>query len=144
MNTENQLKIYFAASIRGGRENQQSYEKIISCIQQKAQVLTEHIGSASLTHEGESGLSDKEIFERDIAFIEKAHAVIAEVTIPSLGVGYELGFAQATGKPVLCLYNTNAEKPLSAMIAGNAYFGVNCYDSLPDACAAIEDFLRNI
>jgi len=30
--------------------------------------------------------------------------VVAEVTIPSLGVGYEIGRAVALGKRVLCLY----------------------------------------
>lgn len=30
--------------------------------------------------------------------------VVAEVTQPSLGVGYELGWAVALGKPILCLF----------------------------------------
>jgi nucleoside 2-deoxyribosyltransferase len=44
------------------------------------------------------------IYERDVAWLRESDFVIAEVTQPSLGVGYELGFAEAISKPILCLY----------------------------------------
>ena len=44
--------------------------------------------------------------------------VVAEVTVPSLGVGYEIGRAVAMGKQVLCLYRPQEGRLLSAMIRG--------------------------
>jgi len=41
------------------------------------------------------------------------------VTVPSLGVGYEIGRAIELGKPVLCLFNNGSQQKLSAMIAGS-------------------------
>ena len=36
--------------------------------------------------------------------------IVAEVTQPSLGVGYEIGRAYAMNKPILCLYRPQPEK----------------------------------
>ncbi len=36
--------------------------------------------------------------------------LVAEVTQPSLGVGYEIGRAVAMGKPILCLFRPSADK----------------------------------
>ncbi len=46
-----------------------------------------------------------------------ADVIIAEVTTPSLGVGYEIGRAAALHKPILCLYR-GGDMPASSMIAG--------------------------
>ena len=37
-------------------------------------------------------------------------AIVAEVTQPSLGVGYELGRAVAMGKRILCIYRPKPDK----------------------------------
>ena len=37
-------------------------------------------------------------------------AIVAEVTQPSLGVGYELGRAVAMGKRILCIYRPQPDK----------------------------------
>ena len=37
-------------------------------------------------------------------------AIVAEVTQPSLGVGYEIGRAVAMGKRILCLYRPQPDK----------------------------------
>ena len=85
-------------------------------------VLTEHIGNQNLGSMGEKGGIDTSIYDRDIKWLKSADAVIAEVSTPSLGVGYELGIAQKLKKPVLCLYKPSYNKYLSAMIKGNEKF----------------------
>ena len=52
-------------------------------------------------------LSDQEIHDRDLQWIIESDMLVAEVTIPSLGVGYEIGRAIEMGKPILCLFNTD-------------------------------------
>ena len=111
----NPKKVYFAGSIRGGRDDAKIYTELISYIKSKnANVLTEHIGDNNLLKQ-EKSLTDKEIYLRDIAWLKECDVVIAECTRPSLGVGYELAFAEKLNKPVNVLYR-NKECNLSAMI----------------------------
>jgi nucleoside 2-deoxyribosyltransferase len=111
-------KLYFAGSIRGGREMQPMYSYIIKYLQNRGyEVLSEHVGS-DLDSSGEQR-SANEIYMRDIMWINEADAVIADVTTPSLGVGYEVAYAQFVAKkPVLCVAQIQAN--VSAMIAGSS------------------------
>lgn len=111
------MKIYFAWSIRGGRDDVNLYHQIITELQKYAEVLTEHIGTASLTSFGENSTSDTSIHERDIHWLLESDLIVAEVTHPSLWVGYELGRWIENGKNILCLYRIQEGKRLSAMIA---------------------------
>ena len=142
------MKIYFAASIRGGRKDQNKYNELIQFLSSKVEVLTEHVGDSSLEQTGEQNLSDKEIYQRDLEWLESADViaeVIAEVTNPSLGVGYELGIAEKLGKPVLCLFDdSDHNRNLSAMISGNHKITTFRYTSLDQAKEGILDFLNSI
>ncbi len=120
-------KIYFAGSIRGGRDDASLYAEIIDYLKKDNIVLTEHIGLASLKDSGEK-LNDVEIYERDIAWLEESDLVIAECSTPSLGVGYELAYAQKINKPVYVLYKNNP-KGISAMITGNKYYKLYSYNT---------------
>src|SRR3989344_5963732 len=135
------LKIYFAASIRGGRELQPVYEEIVTFLETKGKVLTEHLRDKALTDQGEQGITTQQIYERDMKFLQEANVMIAEVTVPSLGVGYEIACAQELGKPVLCLYYPVTGKSLSAMILGNTALVVKEYRTLEEAKKEIEEFL---
>ncbi len=133
------MNIYFAGSIRGGREFQAFYAEIIAQLKKFGNVLTEHIGSDALDDAGEAQLNDEQIYLRDRNWILESDIIVAEVSNPSLGVGYELGLAEAIGKRVLCLVYGGNPRPLSAMIAGNNYFTIEKYENVPD----IEDILNN-
>ena len=98
------MKIYFAGSIRGGRDDAKLYEKIINHIGNHGIVLTEHIGNKNISNQGERKIIDKDIYARDMHWLASADIMIAEVSTPSLGVGYELGIANELNKPTLCLY----------------------------------------
>lgn len=127
------MKIYFAASIRGGRDDQHLYQELIEFLNQDNSVLTEHIGNPNLTSDGQKTLSDHEIRTRDINWLQESDVVVAETTHPSLGVGYELAYAEKINKPVIILHR-KAETKLSAMINGTDYFkNVNYYSSLVEA-----------
>lgn len=134
-------KIYFAGSIRGGRDYAKTYYELISYIQTRATVLTEHICGADLSTHGEENLSDPEIYERDMNWLRESDAVIAEVSAPSLGVGYELGQAEEMGKPILCLFDASGDARLSAMLSGNSKMTVVEYKTFDDAKAAIDAFI---
>ncbi|XP_001929323.1 2'-deoxynucleoside 5'-phosphate N-hydrolase 1 isoform X2 [Sus scrofa] len=113
--------LYFCGSIRGGREDQALYGRIVSRLRRFGAVLTEHVAAAELSARGEEAAADdRAIHERDLAWLQQADVVVAEVTQPSLGVGYELGRAIALNKPVLCLFRPQSGRVLSAMIRGAA------------------------
>lgn len=120
------MKIYFAGSIRGGRDDREIYGQIITILQNYGQVLTEHIADAKISSYGQTNMTDVEIYTKDINWIKEADVVVAEVTNPSLGVGYELGFAESLGKKIIALYRKSEDKRLSAMIIGNK--NINCVE----------------
>lgn len=133
------MKIYFAGSIRGGRQDKDIYLEIIKMLGEYGTVLTEHIGDQTLTHHGEQGVTDQYIYERDLSWLLQADAVVAEVSVPSLGVGYEIGRIEGQ-KPVLCLYRENSERKLSVMLGGNKNVKVAKYKKLTEARKIIQAF----
>ena len=139
------MKIYFAGSIRGGREDRKKYFELIEFLSTQAEVLTEHVGLESLGKNGEGELHDEAIYQRDLEWLSSADAVVAEVTTPSLGVGYEIGIAEKLGKPVLCLFDeSRSEFRLSAMLSGNSKVQTFRYQALGQAKQKISDFLESV
>ncbi len=126
-------KVYFAGSIRGGRQDAELYRKIISVINETDKVLTEHVGDLSLSLV--EGQGDKAIYEQDTAWLRESDIVIAECSQPSLGVGYELAYAEKIGKPVHIFYRVGIN--LSAMLSGDDYFELHSYNDE-------EELLRDI
>ena len=135
------MKIYFAGSICGGRNDARLYERIIDYIKSYGEVLTEHIGYQSLTEKGDDEESSY-IYRRDIEWLSSSEILIAEVSTPSLGVGYEVAKAVQLKKPVLCLYRPQKGKRLSAMIAGCPDILNAEYTSLEEAKKVIDKFIK--
>ena len=135
------MKIYFAGSIRGGREDADRYYEIINHLKKYGEVLTEHVGSESLTHKGENTLNDNQIHDRDMNWLLSSDIIIAEVTNPSLGVGYEIGRAIECKKKVVCLFYTKSDNRLSAMIAGSKDIVLFEYSSLNEAISYLDKIL---
>jgi nucleoside 2-deoxyribosyltransferase len=134
-------KIYFAGSIRGGRDDQELYEKIINYLHSFGEVLTEHVGHAGITPSGEVSMSDQEIYNRDIDWLNSSDIVLAEVSMPSLGVGFEIARAVELKKKVLCLYRVQVDKKLSAMISGCPEIQVKEYQTFEDVMRIIGEFV---
>jgi len=133
------MKIYFAGSIRGGRQNQENYFKIIKHLQEYGEVLTKHIGGKDLSDFGEEDISDQEIYKRDISWLKESDVVVAEISTPSLGMGYEIAKAEEFGKKVICLYEKPEKgKRISAMMAGNKNIILKEYNDLEDLIHVIK------
>lgn len=132
-------KIYFAGSIRGGRIDAELYSRLIKYMQQTSIVLTEHIGNPNLNLM-EQGKRDVEIYEEDTAWIRESDVVIAECTCPSLGVGYELAYAEKTGIPCHIFYD-RTKAQLSAMLRGNSYFVIHPYEKENEIYTILNEIL---
>ncbi|MBN1779298.1 MAG: nucleoside 2-deoxyribosyltransferase [Candidatus Buchananbacteria bacterium] len=134
--------IYFAGSIRGGRDDADLYRQIIEYLEQYGTVLTEHVGDKNLSTAGEKTLSSLSIHNRDMDWLMQADVVVAEVTTASLGVGYELGRAVENNKKILCLFRQDDDKKLSAMIAGCPQIVNQAYQTFDQAKTIIDQFFQ--
>lgn len=134
-------KVYFAGSIRGGRTDAELYKRVISYIQRTDRVLTEHVGSPELNVLEQGKDRDKAIYEQDTGWLRECDVVIAECTSPSLGVGYELAYAEAHGKPVHIFYD-RTKTQLSAMLTGDAYFRIHPYETEGEIYPVLDVILR--
>ena len=134
-------KVYFAGSIRGGRQDAELYKHIIEYIQRDNSVLTEHVGDLSKSKIEGLKDCDRAIYEQDTTWLRESDVVIAECTTPSLGVGYELAYAEAHGIPVHIFYNKSRTN-LSAMLTGNKYFHIHPYKTERDIYPLIDAVLQ--
>lgn len=137
------IKVYFACSIRGGRDDARIYAKLVEAISANATVLTEIFADQKLTSEGMNKPSE-EIWKIDLDWVRQANVLIAEVSTPSLGVGYEIAKAEEWGKPILCLYRPQEGRKLSAMIAGSPSVTIFEYHEVKTAEQAIATFISNL
>ncbi len=134
------MNIYFACSITGGREFQSVYETLVSALLEAGHdVPTAHLAARNVT--SEAVLAPREVYERDTAWIRACDVLIAEVSVPSHGVGYEIAYALEKGKPVLCLVQQG--RALSKMISGNPASGlrVSTYRDSGQALETVWEFL---
>lgn len=135
-------KIYFAGSISGGRSDVGTYNEIIKYLGEHGDVLTEHVGHEHITDCGEDDNTDEYIYKRDMEWLESADVVIAEVTVPSFGVGFEISKAASLKKKILCLRKMQEGKRLSAMISGCPDVLVRRYNTVEEAIDFIKNFLK--
>jgi len=107
--------IYCAGPIKGDTTFQKFYLEIIDFIESEG-----HTPLAELNEKltSTSPLTDKQIYKRDIKWIDGSKIMIAEISGPSLGVGFEIAYAVYYKQiPVLALANNTVES-VSAMITG--------------------------
>lgn len=135
----NRPKIYFAGSIRGGREYADIYARIIKELENYGEVLTEHVGSSKVS-DLEMNKSDEDIYNTDMNWLKQANFIVADVSVNSLGVGYELGYASSLEKNVICLYYTKSKTNLSAMITGDKTFEVIEYSDFEDLKTVFKNY----
>jgi hypothetical protein len=116
--------IYFSGSISGGREDVGTYRMFVAALEAAGhRVLAGTVTASHVGAEGES-LAPPEIFDRDVAWIDEAArdggVLVAEVSRPSIGVGYEIGIARYRYRmPVIALYRPAFTRRCSGMVAGD-------------------------
>jgi len=138
------MNIYFACSITGGREFERLYQHLIGALLADGHdIPTAHLAGSDILAL-EAIVAPHEVYERDVTWIRGCHALIGEVSVPSHGVGYEIGFALGEGKPVLCLYEEG--RKVSKMISGNPHPNLQLkpYTDAMQAIALARDFIEGL
>lgn len=138
------MDIYFACSITGGRQSEAAFQAIVKSLEETGHTVpTAHLSLPEVLAL-EAIVDPQEVYQRDIAWINNAKALVAEVSTPSHGVGYEIAYALSIGKPVLCCYQHGT--PVSKMITGNSHpnLRVRPYERLEEIHPIISAFLQEI
>jgi hypothetical protein len=138
------MKIYFACSITGGRDDEAYYKIIVDTLLADGhEVPTAHLSSSDVMSL-EDIADPVDVYERDMAWIDSCHALVAEVSTPSHGVGYEISSALTKGKTVLCLHQEGLR--VSKMLTGNidSKILVRSYQNKDDIPHLLKEFLSRI
>src|SRR6266540_842211 len=136
------LTIYFGGAISGGRADVGHYRRIVEALAADGhRVLAGAVASEDVSAHGEA-LDPEAIFARDLAWIAEADVLVAEVSLPSTGVGYEIAAARYRfGRPVICLYRAGHTKRCSAMVAGDAGVELIEYEDATEMLPRLRDAL---
>lgn len=138
------MNIYFACSLTGGREYEGIYATIVDHLISRGHVVpTEHLARPEVM-ELEVIVDPEDVYQRDVEWIGECDALVAEVSTPSHGVGYEIAYALSQGKPVLCCYRRGV--PVSKMITGNKTEGlvVRTYEEDKQVVEIVDMFLADL
>ncbi|MCX6055855.1 MAG: nucleoside 2-deoxyribosyltransferase [Chloroflexi bacterium] len=138
------MNIYFSCSITGGRNEETTYQAIVKdMLGHGHEIPTAHLASSEVT-QADREIQPKDIYIRDMNWLENCDAVVAEVTTPSHGVGYEIATALFFKKPVLCCFKKGVK--ISAIILGNLnpQLKIRSYSNDQEVLTIVRDFLATI
>ena len=122
------MNIYFSGSIYGGRQKLESYKKLVKELAKFGNVLDEEVADDNVLIREES-ISDNEVFE-------------SLVTVPSLGVGYEIGYSDSHNKRIICVYDKNVTPKITTMLRGNNRLKIIPYTDINEIINNLENILK--
>jgi nucleoside 2-deoxyribosyltransferase len=137
------MKIYFACAIVGGRDDEPIYQQLVDALLADGHDVPTAMNATPAWQHMEGSPDPPEVYRRDTAWIDKCKVLIAEVSTPSHGVGYEISYALDRAKPVLCLHRRGAR--VSKMLTGNTMkdFTISDYSDVNEAKEIIRGFVLN-
>lgn len=138
------MNIYFSCSITGGRQDEGVYQTLVDCLLGDGHTVPTAVLASPDVMVEEARISPRQVYLRDEAWVRECDVVIAEVSTPSHGVGYEIALGVLLGKPVLCLHLSG--RKVSKMITGNTSpnIKVAAYLSPQEAVAVMRTFLNTL
>ena len=138
------MNIYFACSITGGRAYEPTYQQIVATLQANGHEVPTALLAGSDVIQLEMIVDPEEVFNRDTGWIDGCDLLVAEVSTPSHGVGFEIGYAIQQNKPVLCLHRNGTL--VSKMITGNRNpnLTVLSYTNENDLVTRLRDYLQTL
>ena len=135
------MNIYFACSITGGREFEPVFQAMVKAMLADGHIVPTARLADTDVRELETIVSPEDVYARDVAWIRSADVLVAEISTPSHGVGYEIGLALGLGKPVLACHRR--DRKISKMISGNPdpNLTVRQYETMDEAVQVVRSFL---
>jgi 2'-deoxynucleoside 5'-phosphate N-hydrolase len=136
------MNVYFACSITGGRQDELVYQKLVAALQAHGHEVPTALLASPDVMPLEAVVPPEDVYARDVRWITECDFLLAEVSTPSHGVGYEIGYALSLGKKVLCLYRQG--RKVSKMILGNPHskLSIHSYENPDQAVELLNAFLE--
>ena len=116
--------------------------RMIECVNEDFNIDKIESKKPAIIFENEKYQKDEDIFQDLEQKMIMADIIFAEVTIPSLGVGYELGYADKLGKKIIAIYDETYTKKVSTMIRGNKRIKLIPYTDINDICKNMNKLLN--
>lgn len=138
------MKIYFGFTVAGDRSSIATARKVVHLLEEMGhEVLTRHL-VADNAWEADRSISPRDVYQRDMVWLQQCQLFVAEVSGSSFGLGFETGYLLgATNKRVILLYRRELESKVSLLITGNMH--PNCTLVPYGAVEEVEEFVaRNI
>jgi nucleoside 2-deoxyribosyltransferase len=119
------MNIYLACTVRGDRDAIVGLRELAADLERAGHtVLTRHLLEDDVDA-AEAALTERQIYDRDIEWLNAADFLIADASGSSFGVGFEVGWVLArsdrTSQRVLLLYRADRRDRISRLIGGNAH-----------------------
>ena len=135
------MKIYFSGSIYGGRQKLDTYKKLVKELQKYGEVLDPEVADENVLNR-EANIKDSDVFENLEKELNEADLIFAEVTVPSLGVGYEIGSADCHNKKIIAIYDSTVIPKVTTMLRGNKRLKIIPYEDINDIISNLEVILK--
>ena len=135
------MKIYVSGSIYGGTQKIDTYKILIKELEKYGEVLNKQIADPN-TIANEKYQKDEDIFKDLEQKLLVADILIAEVSVTSLGVGYEMGFADKIVKRIIAIYDETYTEKVTTMIRGNKRIKLIPYKDINEILNSLEELLK--
>ena len=135
------MRIYISGSIYGGTEKIETYKILIKELEKYGEVVDKQIADIN-TIANEAFQNDEDIYKDLEQKLLTADLIFAEVTIPSLGCGYELGFADKLNKKIIAIYDQNYTPKVSTMIRGNKRIKLIPYRDIEEIIKQLDSLIK--
>jgi len=129
------MNIYFCGSMTLDHSKKKFYAKIINYLGNYGRVLNKFVGEDFVD------ISPNETFKRDTHNLDSADILIADISIASLGVGFELGYFSKLNKPILLIYDEEKLLP-SSLVRGIPNAIVKSYNNFDEVKIVIDKFIK--
>lgn len=119
------MKIYLACTVRGDRGAIAALRTLVASLERDGHtILTKHLLDDDI-ETAESALTERDVYQRDVEWLEACDILIADASGSSYGVGFEVGYVLArsdrSGQRVLLFYRADRRDKVSRLIVGNGH-----------------------
>ncbi len=119
------MQIYLACTVRGDRGAVAGLRSLVASLERSGHtIVTKHLLDDNVDG-AESALTERAVYERDIAWLDACDILIADASGSSFGVGFEVGYvlgrSERTDQRVILLYFAGRRDQISRLIVGNAH-----------------------
>ena len=142
------MTIYLACTVRGDRGAVVALRLLVRALEAAGHiVLTKHLLEEHVDA-NEAAITERDVYVRDVEWLEQCDLLIADASGSSFGVGFEvgsvLGRSDRPAQRVLLLYRADRRNQISRLIVGNSHprCDVLTYENPEDLISRVSQSLK--